>query len=112
MTSLAPPTKSPPMNTAGTVGLQPSLERACSISLPLCISSSSYTAGFTPKSENRVLIEWHMQHELLLKITTGLSEAILVTTSIAKLASKMQHNAQLIKDDFQLGFEVKCVTEI
>ncbi|KAI6693097.1 hypothetical protein NL676_020807 [Syzygium grande] len=33
MTSLVPPTSSPPMNTVGTGGLRPSLERACSISL-------------------------------------------------------------------------------
>lgn len=83
MTWLVPPTSSPPMKTAGTAGLQPSRERACSISRPAGISSSSWTAGLTPKSQKRDLIEWLRQHELLLNITTGLSEAIFVTLSIS-----------------------------
>jgi len=81
ITSLAPPTSWPPMNTAGTAGLHPRLTRACSISLPLGISSSSWTVGFAPKSQRSVLMVWHMQHELLLKITTGFSELILATRS-------------------------------
>ncbi|XP_026460626.1 uncharacterized protein LOC113361673 [Papaver somniferum] len=35
MTSLGPPTNLPPINTAGTAGLQPNLVRTFSISLPL-----------------------------------------------------------------------------
>ncbi|EYU43912.1 hypothetical protein MIMGU_mgv1a017282mg [Erythranthe guttata] len=83
MTSLAPPTNSPPMNTAGTVGLQPSRDRACSISRPLEISSSSYTVGLTPKSLKSDMIVWLMQHVVMLNITTGFSEAILLTLSIS-----------------------------
>jgi hypothetical protein len=37
---------------------------------------------FKPKSQNSVFIVWLMQHELLLNITTGLSETIFVTLSI------------------------------
>ncbi|KAJ6725437.1 hypothetical protein OIU79_003750 [Salix purpurea] len=83
ITSLAPPTSSPPMNTAGNVG-HPILESACSISLPLGISSSSWTAKFTPNSLKRVLMVWHMQQLLLLKITTGLADAKFVTLSISR----------------------------
>lgn len=89
ITSLAPPTSSPPMNTAGTAGLHPSLERACSMSLPLGISSISWTVGLTPKSLKRVMMVWHMQHVLLLKITTDLSDANVVTLSIMLLSTQI-----------------------
>lgn len=90
ITSLVPPTSFPPMNTAGTTGLHPSLARACSISLPRGISSSWWIAGFTPKSESKAFTRWHMQQELLLKITTGLSDTILVTLSISLMTQALR----------------------
>jgi hypothetical protein len=83
MTLSVEPTSLPPMNTAGTAGLRPSsLASALSISFPLGSSSSSTTIGFTPRSRNRRIIVWHMQQELLLKITTGRCDASFVTRSI------------------------------
>ncbi|KAG6668163.1 hypothetical protein CIPAW_01G151700 [Carya illinoinensis] len=68
--------------TAGTEGLHPSRVRAHSISFPLESSASSKIAWLTPCSYNSLVIAWHMQHELLLKITTGFSDAILTMRSI------------------------------
>lgn len=84
MTWLGPPMNCCPMNTAGTL-LQPSCCNACSICCPFGIWSSSYTVGLAPKPLISDLIEWLMQQELRLKITTGRSVTILVITSMVVL---------------------------
>ncbi|URE31162.1 hypothetical protein MUK42_18111 [Musa troglodytarum] len=88
MTSSVGPTRLPPMKTAGTGGLRPSiLASARSMSFPLGSSSSSWTAGFTPSSQKSRLTVWHMQQELRLKTTTALCEANLLTLSIPATGS-------------------------
>ncbi|URD80148.1 hypothetical protein MUK42_02236 [Musa troglodytarum] len=83
MTMSVDPTSLPPMKTAGTGGLQPSIfASARSMSFPLGSSSSSWIAGFTPSSQKSRLMVWHMQHELMLKTTTARCDASLMTLSI------------------------------
>uniref|UniRef100_A0A8R7UDW6 Uncharacterized protein n=1 Tax=Triticum urartu TaxID=4572 RepID=A0A8R7UDW6_TRIUA len=71
------------MNTAGTAGFRPmSRASAFSISFPQGSSSSSTTVGFAPRSRRRLVIVWHMQQELMPKITTARCPASFVTCSI------------------------------
>lgn len=78
------PMSLPPMNTAGTGGLRPvSLTSSFSMSFPFESLSSSYTVGLTPSSQKSLVVVWHMQHELTVKITTARWEANFVTRSIA-----------------------------
>lgn len=108
------PTSWPPINTIGTGGLRPNnLLSTFSISLPLGSLSSSWMAGLTPSSQNSVLIVWHMQHELKLKITTGYWEvtantlSILVTDEVAKKSRMQEIQFSEIRKLFQMyWFEV------
>lgn len=85
MTWSAPPMNCCPMNTAGTLGRQPSWISALSTCCPFGILSTSITAGFAPKLHIRAFTVWLMQQLLLLNITTGLSTVNDANTSIIGL---------------------------
>ncbi|TVU23780.1 hypothetical protein EJB05_26162, partial [Eragrostis curvula] len=84
MTLFVPPTRSPPMNTAGTAGTRPPsiLASSLSISRPWGSLSSSCTAAFTPKLARRDVTEWHMLQLLVVNTTTARSDASFETRSI------------------------------
>lgn len=89
------------MKTTGTGGERPiSLANAFSISLPLGSSSSSWTAASTPRSQKSLLIAWHMQHVLRLKITTAFCDANLITLSIStpevELSERWRFNSDVL----------------
>ncbi|KAF5937291.1 hypothetical protein HYC85_024797 [Camellia sinensis] len=82
MISFDEPTNCPPIKIAGTEGWQPSLCSARSMSRPLASRSSSWIAGLAPSSRNSASMLWHMQHELLVKITAAFFDAKSLTLSI------------------------------
>ncbi|KAE8789519.1 hypothetical protein D1007_36322 [Hordeum vulgare] len=109
MTLSVHPTSLPPMNTAGTAGFRPrSRTRAFSISFPLGCSSSPTIVGFAPISRRRLVTVWHMQQELVPKITTARCPASFVTCSIDQggrpvlSASAGEFSSRVRRFDFEL----------
>ncbi|KAE8800701.1 putative glutaredoxin-C2 [Hordeum vulgare] len=76
------PTSLPPMKTAGTGGVRPTMPAsALSTSFPRGSLSSSCTVQLTPISVKSVFTAWHMQQLLAPKITTARCDASLLTLS-------------------------------
>ncbi len=89
MTWSRPPNNFPPTNTAGTGCELPSSRiSAFARSAPQLSSSSSYTVGPTPKSQNKRFTTWHIQHPLWLNTTTAFAAASLWILSMSTRESR------------------------